>query len=48
MKRKHFNEKGEEPQFLFIDLAKKDFARSKIGNFFMNFNVNLHTKNITF
>ena len=30
MKRKHFNEKGEEPQSLSIDLAKKDFARSKI------------------
>ena len=29
MKKKHFNEKGEEPQSLYIDLAKKDFARSK-------------------
>ena len=30
MKRRHFNEKGEEPQSLSIDLAKIDFARSKV------------------
>ena len=33
MKRKPLNKKGEEPQSLSIDLAKKDFARSNMYPF---------------
>ena len=32
MKRKHFNEKGEEPQSLSMDLAKKILRDQKSNN----------------